>query len=559
MKSLFLNTLYIFEYKNKLAKRVDFHKGINVITSDKSNGNDVGKSVLLKSIYHTLGADSIFDSKWISFEKTYLLNISVNGNTYFVYRSGDLFRIYNEKLEKIFNTINRKELSVFLGEIFEFHVKLPNRHEDALEITPPVYSYLLNYIDQDQMNGTKFSSFKNLGQYADYKENVIYNHFGIFNDEYFNILKNIEELKKEERRLKDEKLIIENMLIRIKDYLEGMDAPTDLELLKIELERKKEEYSDIVLKLKKVKNSIVRLRNDKFDLEKNLNDLSAKYSEDSKVFNKIQSKCPVCAQEIDEIDVRIRSSNKLEDYFILKDELDSLMIEINRKLNNKEEEYSKLLELLETYESSLNINESVVSNSIKHMGYMETQENMIKEMGRLMLQLDSNTKQLKENNKKLKDYNEQKKRANLLYEEYMTESKNRFGLEEIGYEKIKNITQNYEARGSNRALSTIIWYFNLLKIKHTLNKKAIRFPLVLDSPNNVESDDTKEKALFEFIFHNINKDTQLILSTLGFNLEDYKDVRIDNIISLENEKYHVLNSDDYEKNEYLLKLIFEDS
>lgn len=49
------------------------------------------------------------------------------------------------------------------------------------------------------MNGTKFSSFKNLGQYADYKENVIYNHFGIFNDDYFNILKKIEELKKKRK------------------------------------------------------------------------------------------------------------------------------------------------------------------------------------------------------------------------------------------------------------------------------------------------------------------------------------------------------------------------
>lgn len=58
MKDLTINSLFIFEYKNKLAKRVDFKRGINVVTSSKENGNDVGKSVLLKSIYHTLGADS---------------------------------------------------------------------------------------------------------------------------------------------------------------------------------------------------------------------------------------------------------------------------------------------------------------------------------------------------------------------------------------------------------------------------------------------------------------------------------------------------------------------
>ncbi|MCP1422496.1 hypothetical protein J3D43_001012 [Paenibacillus xylanexedens] len=560
MKSLYLNTLYIFEYRNRLAKRVDFKKGINVITSDKTNGNDVGKSVILKSIYHTLGADSIFDSKWSAIEKTYLLDINVDDVRFFVYRSGELFRIYNEKLIKLFSTVNRRELSEYLAEIYGFSVKLPNRKQETLEITPPVYSYLLNYVDQDQMNGTKFSSFKNLGQYADYKENVIYNHFGIFNDQYYSLLRKIEELKQQDKKYKDEKLIIENMLLRVKAYLEGLDAPTELDSLKIELERKKEEYSDIVLKLKKIKNSIVKLRNDQFDLERSIADLSAKQSEETKIYSKTHSnRCPVCTQEVDELDVRIRSSNKIEDYFILKDELDSLMIEVNRKLHIKEEEYRNLLNILETYEKSLNMNESVISNSIKHMGYIETQENMIREMGVLLGKIELNETEKSIYDKKIKEFNDQKKKANLFYQEYMTDSKIKFGLEEIGDEKIKNITQNYEARGSNRAIATIIWYFNLLKIKNAINKNFIKFPLILDSPNNVESDEIKEKALFEFIFNDITKNTQLVLSTLGFDESEYEDVQIDNIINLNNDKYHVLNSVDYEDNEHILKLIFEES
>lgn len=139
----------------------------------------------------------------------------------------------------------------------------------------------------------------------------------------------------------------------------------------------------------------------------------------------------------------------------------------------------------------------------------------------------------------------------------MSGIKTKFGLEEIGEDKIKNITQNYEARGSNRALATIVWYFNLLKIKAELNAAAIKFPLVLDSPNNVESDDTKENALFEFIFSNLANGTQLILSTLGFSKNDFNDIEIDNVIELKNEKYHLLNTADYESNESILKLIFE--
>ncbi|RXT08840.1 hypothetical protein [Ammoniphilus sp. CFH 90114] len=557
MKSLFLNTLFIFEYKNKLAKRVDFHKGINVITSDKANGNDLGKSVILKSIYHTLGADSIFDSKWNAFDKAYLLSISVNETVYYVYRSGNLFKIYNDKFEKIYSTMNRTELAEYLANVYNFTVKLPNRQEDQLEITPPVYSYILNYVDQDHMNGTKFSSFRSLSQYPDYKEKVIYTHFGIFNDEYFDLLKKIEVLKKEEKMLKDEKQVIDNMLEKIKGYLEGIDAPTDLSLLNIELDRKKEEYTDIVVRLKRVKNSLVNIRNNKFDLEANINDLVIKYKEDGKIFNKINHKCPVCSQEVDELDLRIKNSSQLEDYFIMKDDLEGMLLEVNRKLKIKEEEYSNLLNLLNTYEENLKFNETKVSDSLKHMGYMETQENMIRELGTINNRLSSNAKEIEGYKNKIKKFNELKKKANSLYEEYMTELKDRFGLEEIGYDKIKNITQNYEARGSNRAISTIIWYFNLLKIKNELNQDAIKFPLVLDSPNNVESDDTKEKALFEFVFSNIHKDTQLILSTLGFNKSDYKNVEIDKIIQLTNEKYQVLNSSDYENNKEILKFIFE--
>ncbi|WP_219620122.1 hypothetical protein [Bacillus canaveralius] len=68
----------------------------------------------------------------------------------------------------------------------------------------------------------------------------------------------------------------------------------------------------------------------------------------------------------------------------------------------------------------------------------------------------------------------------------MIESVNRFALKELSLDKVKKINGSFSARGSNIPVSTIIWYFNLLKVKFELNPDAIRFPLVLDSPNNVE-------------------------------------------------------------------------
>lgn len=253
MNSLFVNSLYIFEYESKMAKKIDFKHGINILTSDEKSGNDVGKSVLLKSIYHTLGADSIFDHMWNKITKTYILNVTIKNKTYYVYRRDNLFKIYNTNFKKIFMTNNRDELSNYLSDLYSFKVMLPKRENEELELAPPVYSYLLNYIDQDHLDGSKFSSFNSLTQFPNYKENVIYTHFGLFDEEYYKAIKELEILKSEEKNKKKEREVTLNMLNKIKSYLGNLDAPESIEVLNIELNKTKEEYSNIVINLQKIK------------------------------------------------------------------------------------------------------------------------------------------------------------------------------------------------------------------------------------------------------------------------------------------------------------------
>ena len=58
MKMIF-RTLYLYSPHEKLAKRIDFHEGINVITSSQENGTDRGKSVIMRSLYHAGGCASV--------------------------------------------------------------------------------------------------------------------------------------------------------------------------------------------------------------------------------------------------------------------------------------------------------------------------------------------------------------------------------------------------------------------------------------------------------------------------------------------------------------------
>lgn len=559
MNRLVVNSLYIFEPKNKIAKRVDFEEDINIITSDKIEGNDVGKSILLKSIYHTLGADSIFDDKWKESAKVYIIHIKINSKLFYIYRSDRMFKIYTNNFDKIFSTINRNELSGYLKGLYGFSIKLPNKETEVFETATPVYSYLLNYVDQDRMEGPKFNSFSGLFQYKNDKEKILFNHFGVFTDEYFAAIERIEDLKKEEKELENEYHVIGSMLKRVKGYLDGVDAPADMEALKVELEENKKEYTDILINLKKAKDVLIKLRNEQIDLENDIKELKKYKSmkeKDIKIVN--DNFCPTCSQKTDDIGLKISQNSQLEDFYIMKNQLDGLLLEVNRNLEQNEGLYVGLLKKFNQFEEEINTSNHQISDILKHRGYMETQNNMLRESGIVQSNIVINKESLKINKKTLKKYDDLKKEANELYEQYMIESVTQLGLEEIGLEKFKKLNSNFTPRGSNIPISTVIWYFNLLKIKFELNPEAIRFPLILDSPNNVELDENKRQALFDYIFMNRTKSTQLIVSTLGFDIKDYPKADFNKVITLENEKYRLLNKKDFEENKSILNIVFDE-
>lgn len=554
MNNLLINELYIFSLIEKKARKFIFSKGKNIITSNGLDGTKRGKSAVLKSIYHSLGADCYFEDIWQVDTKLFILKFQIDEECFFIHRYQRMFKIFSENFVLLYKANNRSDLAEIMQKLYKFGVKLLGE-DKKMELAPPAYSYILNYIDQDKIDGTNFKSFKNLSQYSNFKRDLLYYHFSVLDEEYYKIIDKIEKLEDEEKELGKEKEILSKLIEKIEEANLETGYIKTLETLEIELERFREEYSVIVNSLNKIKLNLVNLRNEKYELVNNLNQLKDAQKVVEKDIKKLNKHlCPMCDSEIeDEMDIKLNKYNDIGDLEILTYDVETNIMNIDAKLKKEEEKYKRELQVLKKYEDKLKINSGKIEDILKYKGMVEVRENFLLDLGKVQKELISNNNTLKSLKNKKNKYDKKKKDVNNRYYELMVEDKEFFKLEEIDNKNLVRIDKVFTAGGSNRSIATIMWYFNLLRLRYEFNSNVIKFPLILDSPNNVESDYEKKHMLLNYLFNNIDENTQLIISTLDFKEEEYSDVKIDKIIELKNEKYSLLLKEEYEKNKEFLE------
>ena len=117
MKMVF-KELYLYSPHEKVAKRIVFADGINIITSSQVDGNEKGKSVILRSLYHALGAESLFAAKWDTKNKIFILKFAIDSVEFYIYRSSDLYKLFDSEKKLLFVATKSRELAEKLKNIF---------------------------------------------------------------------------------------------------------------------------------------------------------------------------------------------------------------------------------------------------------------------------------------------------------------------------------------------------------------------------------------------------------------------------------------------------------
>jgi len=555
MKLRFLR-IYIFDTAIKKAFSTEFKKGINVITSSNIDGNDRGKSVLLRSLYHALGADSNYDKKWDDKNKIYVLEFSINDKIYYIYRFGRLFKIFDNNKHIIFSTINRNELAEYIKELFDFSIYLPQKKNEKLTIAPPVFTYLLSFIDQDKYNGTKFDSFNKLDQFSNIKPNVIYSHLGLYNKDYFLALKEKEEKEEKIKNINIELEYLDRMKNKISKLLQNVFCPETIEKLDNDLRIKSTQYSNILSEMNEVRLSLTDKRNNLKECDIALKQILEYENKNEKEVVKIKEKkfCPTCNTIFSDtlINVISRKYNNTNSVINVRDNIIIEIETIKKDITNLENQYSNLLIELQKYNNAISEGKKEIDDYVRFKGLNELHDNLNSDI------IDKkNDKKFFETNlkvikSKLKKINSQKKVFDEKYCDKIAQLKIRFNLSELENKNYDKITENFCASGSNKPVSTVIWYVTLQELVREFNPHRIELPVVFDSPNNAEIDEEKKRSLIQYILESSHNCDQLIMSAIGFKKEEYDFDNEINISYLDNDKYCLLNEETFSKFEDLL-------
>lgn len=554
MSNLVFKTLYIFSTSEKKAKVVSFINGTNIITSSSIDGTKRGKSLITKCLYHTMGADCYFEPIWDDKSKIYILSFAIDGTNYYMYRFSSLFKLFDAEKNIIFKTINRNELGEKLKPIFNFAVQLPKRNEEKLEITPPAYNYILNYLDQDKISGTQFASFDSLGQYPDYKENVLYYHFGAFDEKYYEIERKLEQVNEMIKQTSKQKEISDGMYEKVIMNIHDVSYTQSLDLLRKDVERTKEKYINIANALSEIRSKLISLRNERAEILSLINTLNLLDKSNEKQIKVLNNHtCPLCDSKLeDTVKLRIMKYNTSEDIILMKNSMQISVSELERKINKQENDYNNWLQKMKKYEDSLSKKHGEINDVLTHKGLIEIKDELIEELHSLKEKLEELAQEQSGLKREERVYAQIKNKINTRYYELMLQDKNKFGLEEIKEKSFEKITSTFKGGGSNKPIATVIWYINLLKLRNEFNPNAIHFPIVFDSPNNAETDLEKKGQLYKYIVENVPDGNQLIVSGIGYEDGDTFGVTFDHVIQLNNEKYHLLCSEDYTANIKLL-------
>jgi predicted nucleic acid-binding Zn-ribbon protein len=531
---------------------------INIILGE----NDVGKSTLIKSLYHTLGADTpqLNNSRWKLANAIYVLRFSIGGKDYTILRDGRFFGFFdgeNNLLGQYKGVSGEQGIYAAINPLLNFEVELTDK-EGVLRPLGPAFYFLPFYVDQDEGWGKTWSCFRGLQAIPKYRKSMIEYHLGIKSQEAYAAIKTIYALDQKVDALSAKRSSLQLARNSYSNKKSKLSVDIDPEAFRAEIEELVARFNEALVVQNDQLALIKAARNRKLQKEdeirvlmETIKELEAdyQYAESSKVEDKVD--CPTCGTEF---------ANSFAERFSLLDDIDYCVTladqkrvelrQMNIDLDHQNKAYSQLVSEAGDYKKLLKQKREDVTfqELITSEGYKDIMVSLNEEIKALTQQIDDITDQIAGEKPKVKVKAETKRMITETYQSKMKSALSSLNVDvlaEEDYDSIEKVIGS-NAIGSDLPRSLLAQYYSFLHVMKEHNLRTV-CPFVIDSPLQQEQDPTNAKAIFNFILDNLIPDQQLILGTIEIS-DDLRREKLSKdckIIILE-DNLSLLNANEYQ-------------
>ena len=552
MSKVVFKELLIVDLETKTAQLITFTDGKNMLTS---HNNHVGKSLICKSLYHVLGAESFFSDTWKRVDSLYLLKFDVDNKEYKIVRKNHIFTIYepNGCVVKLYRV---KKLTEYFNKIFNLDIKLVAKDDNKTIISSaPVFMYLPYYIDQENGWTPETESFDRLAQFSKPQRKIsLFYHLGCYGEDFVKKNLKMKQLSDQQAVEDEEYEDCKRITEYLKDILDqnGEILADEAELTE-KINNNRAKLDAILLKLEKLKGEIVKLENEKtlaMHTKEQLENFFKKENKQKKISHNVQ--CPECGYEFS-IDFKERFEREyiLENLAIELSRVSDEIASYQEKIEKKNKKYIETRTDFVQLEKNISSDEDLYNKYIKIRSAKSLIQENVQRIGELTLNKERREEEIKSLSKELKEYKKKAETAELIYKSILAKlfSELNISKEEVNANDY-SIGDSISASGAYKDRVILAKYYAFLIAKLKMNKDIVSFPIVIDSPRGDEQDKENAKIIMDFILKENILDNQVIVATIDGNEFIKKEMSI-NVIDLQNEKHKLLNHSvyvQYEKN-----------
>ena len=515
---LLIKQLTILSIPEKSAKTVTFHPQRNVITGE----NDVGKSSIIKSIYHTLGADVRFDDVWEKADAVSLLTFSYSNKDYIILRSRDhfgLFDIQGSLLQSFESII--KGLSPYFAKLFDNRLQLKQSQTNQRIPISPAIQFLPFYIDQDKGWAKPWDSFEGLGVFGGFKRDLINFVTGIRPNEYFVLSERIDKLSAKLTELRNESEVLVSAKRTVEKHIPKAAFDIDIKIFKKEVDRLLVKLEVLKNKENEYRKSLVKQKNKEVFLDNEIALVSKSVREINKDYEHSLGEldgeiiCPTCnaAYEnsmvsrfglLEDIDT---CRSLLSDYLEEKKKITKEVTKLENQLNLQVAKVREITNLLNEKKGKVRLKDLIQNESSKQVKeiFNRSQSNYSAQIGEIEEEKsDLETARSKLNNKERKE--SIVSRFNTLIDLFLM----KLNVHTLNSDGFSDIPLSVRSQGSDTPRALLAYYYAILFTSKEFTSLPL-FPLVIDSPNQQDQDAINRNKIIKALLHPCSKNKSMLL------------------------------------------------